>query len=47
MQYFWAYFGYITQYTENLEYSLDILHDCIDITVVFTKLRNVLSFSLL
>ena len=31
----------------NLKHSLDILHECLYITVVVTKLRNVFGLSLL
>ena len=42
-----AYFGYIPQYLQKLKHSLDFLHECLDITVVFTKLRDMLGLPLL
>ena len=40
MQYFWAYFGILLNILRNVKHFLDILYECLDITVVVTKLRS-------
>lgn len=44
---FLAYFGYISQCLERLKTDIDILNKCLDISVVVTKLKNMLWLSLL
>ena len=44
MQYFWDNFLYIAQGLEKLKHFFDILHECLNITVVVTKLRKCLAF---
>ena len=42
MQYFWMYVGIIVNALRNSKHSLNVLHQFLDITVVVTKLKNVL-----
>ena len=42
MQYFWTYVGIIVNALRNSKHSLNVLHEFLDITVVVTKLKNVL-----
>ena len=43
MQYFGLILGILHNVLRNLKHSIDILHECLDITVVVTKLVNVLA----
>ena len=47
MENFGSFLGILLNVLRNLKHYIDIWHECLDITVVLTKLRNVLGFPLL